>query len=344
MGMLEMKALAVRKRFRSATGNTLGRMNQSYVYANGQQVASLDGAGKLDVVSRMTAFSNSSSGKTQVVVQAGEDLRNIAQRVYGNANLWYVLAAANALDGEGGLVAGTTLTVPEVKTSSNDANTFKPYNPGEITGPTSPGLPYIEPPSNSQCNPLAAIIRVVVAVVVMVYAPYMGSAYSALVGGLGEAAAQKVEINAGDRQGFDFGSIGVSALSAGFAASSPAAKISSWTGVAANAPKIGRLAIVAGATAATNYTVSHAINKALGEDVSFSWRSMASGVVSAAIGASVFGSLGSRVGPTGAVTNSVTPSGAFSWQAVTTQALSSIGRQAIGHVVDKAITGQASWN
>ena len=123
-----------------------GRLNLHNVYGNGQQVAGLDEAGKLDVLSRLTAFSNSDSGRTQVTVQAGDTLRSIAQRSYGNGNLWYVIAEANALTDEDTLAAGITLTAPEVKTSSNDANTFKPYNPGEIAGPTSPGLPYIEPP------------------------------------------------------------------------------------------------------------------------------------------------------------------------------------------------------
>ena len=47
-----------------------GRLNLHNVYGNGQQVAGLDEAGKLDVLSRLTAFSNSDSGRTQVTVQA----------------------------------------------------------------------------------------------------------------------------------------------------------------------------------------------------------------------------------------------------------------------------------
>jgi len=76
-------------------------------------------------------------------VQTGDTLRSLAQRVYGNSNLWYVLAEANALQGDGDLVAGSTLKVPEVKVTANDSNTFKPFNPGEAIGNTAPGLPYI---------------------------------------------------------------------------------------------------------------------------------------------------------------------------------------------------------
>ncbi|MBD9477439.1 putative Ig domain-containing protein [Pseudoxanthomonas sp. PXM02] len=150
-----------------ATGTRLGQMNLRNVYANGQHVAGLDEAGRIDVLSRLTGFSNTGSGKTQIVAQAGDTPRTIAQRVYGNGNLWYLVAEANGLDNspDGALVAGTSLTVPEAKTSSNDANTFKPYNPGEITGPTTPGLPYIEPPDKG-CGTLGMIIMLVVIIVV----------------------------------------------------------------------------------------------------------------------------------------------------------------------------------
>ncbi|MCA0300761.1 MAG: putative Ig domain-containing protein, partial [Proteobacteria bacterium] len=106
----------------AATGAAFGRMNLRNVYANGQQVAGLDEAGKIDVLSRLTGFSNTDAGKTQVVAQAGDTLRSLAQRVYGNGNLWYLLAEANGLSGDPGaeLVAGASLTVPEATTSSND--------------------------------------------------------------------------------------------------------------------------------------------------------------------------------------------------------------------------------
>nr|WP_246455233.1 LysM peptidoglycan-binding domain-containing protein [Thermomonas brevis] len=62
------------------------------------------------------------------MVLEGDTLQSIAQRVYGNGSLWYVLAAANAVtDAE--LVAGSTLKVPSVKTTANDATTFKPFDP-----------------------------------------------------------------------------------------------------------------------------------------------------------------------------------------------------------------------
>lgn len=141
---------------------------QLYAYVSGQQVGSGKYNGELDVIGRLTAYSTQ-AGSTQTTVQAGETLRSIAQRVYGNENLWYVLAQANALTGEETLAGGTTLTVPEVKVTANDSNTFKPFNPSEAIGNTAPELPYIPPPPKDKCGVLSSLIGVVVAVVVTVY-------------------------------------------------------------------------------------------------------------------------------------------------------------------------------
>lgn len=45
-------------------------------------------------------------------MQAGDTLQSIAQNVYGDANLWYRIAAANGLSGSGALAAGTSLILP----------------------------------------------------------------------------------------------------------------------------------------------------------------------------------------------------------------------------------------
>ncbi|MCW0460002.1 hypothetical protein NB717_001070 [Xanthomonas sacchari] len=142
---------------------------QVYAYVNGQNVASGRYDGKVDVLGRTTAYDVNETGTTKATVQAGDTLRSLAQRLYGNANLWYVLADANALEDDSGLVAGATLTVPDVTSSANDAHTFKPFNTSEAVGSTSPALPYIQPPSSHGCGSLATIIMVAVAVVVTVY-------------------------------------------------------------------------------------------------------------------------------------------------------------------------------
>lgn len=296
----------------NATGAALARMNLHNVYANGQQVAGLDEAGKLDVISRLTAFSNSDSGSTQVTVQTGETLRGLAQRIYGNANLWYVIAEANALsDEEATLPAGITLSVPEVKTSANDAQTFKPYNPSEITGPTSPGLPYIEPPDKG-CGTLGMVIMVVIAVVIAVYAGPAATAYFQSAFGATAVAVGTTTVMMGSTAAVVGGAIvggavtGAAAAAASSAAGSAMGVASfSWRGVAAgavtgaitaglssgygsvgqavDATRYGKAAALALGYAGANY----AGQKLAGMDVSFNWNSVAASVVGSIVSAKV---------------------------------------------------------
>ncbi|MGF6495507.1 hypothetical protein ABIE56_003706 [Luteibacter sp. 621] len=95
----------------TANGNAIDQgsdpslKNQHYVYVNGQQIAHYDEKSTLDVLSQVTAFS-SGTGSGDYVVQEGDTLKSIAQAVYGKANLWYIVAPANALTGDSDLAAG----------------------------------------------------------------------------------------------------------------------------------------------------------------------------------------------------------------------------------------------
>ena len=121
-------------------------------------------------------------GATRVQVQSGDTLQGIAQRVYGNSSLWYVLAAANALAGDSELIAGTQLKVPEVGVSKNDASTFKPYNPNEIVCSTSPGLPYIPPQASNGCGYVIQVVMIVAAAVVSFYMPVLAPHVASFLG------------------------------------------------------------------------------------------------------------------------------------------------------------------
>ena len=142
-------------------------LNQHYAYANGHQVARYNEANQVDAISGLTAY-DQGGAISQATVQAGDTLGGLAQRIYGNASLWYVLAAANGLASDSELVAGTTLKAPSVDVSSNNASTFKPYNPEEVIGPTQPSLPYIKPPPAAGCS-AGTIIMVVVMIIVTIY-------------------------------------------------------------------------------------------------------------------------------------------------------------------------------
>jgi len=349
----------------AATGNVLGYMNQRNVYANGQQVAGLNEGGKIDVLSRLTAFSNSDAGKTQVVVQAGDTLRSVAQRIYGNENLWYIIAEANALSSDGDLVAGASLTVPEVKTSSNDANTFKPYNPSEITGPTTPSLPYVSPPPAHQCKALVSVLSTVVSYVVGAIVgyfagPYVGAAAQGAVkahsqqvfqamadgnydwGHLNKNLLQPFGGNSLDHLdplgtpvagGIDYKAVGVSA---GVSVATYAAS------AFANANDFGQYGTVA-AQAATSYAANYQFSKWAGYDVSWNNRQFITTVGAAVVGESRFGNT-SIVG-VGKATTGAGLTGAFSWREVAIAATDNVLRSGIEYGIGKAVRSpSANWN
>ena len=152
-------------------GSNTTHENQHYVYVNGEQVAHFDEGGTLDVLTQVTAFDNTGAGTGGYVVQRGDTLRSIAQAVYGNAAYWYVIAQANAISSDSDLAIGQNLTLPQITTTSNTATTFKPYNPSDISGSTTPNLPTIAPPPvppAHHCNVLAAIVVIAVIVVATV--------------------------------------------------------------------------------------------------------------------------------------------------------------------------------
>jgi YD repeat-containing protein len=299
------------------------RDTQRMTYANGQLVTSQDEAGKIDATGQLTGFSNTSMGRTQVQVQQGDTLKSLAQRVYGNENLWYVLADANGLQGDDALVAGSSLTVPEVKTSSNDASTFKPYNPSEITGPTTPSLPYIPPPDQG-CGAIGMLIMLVVTIAVTVYTA--GAAATALSG------ASSVLGTAGAGVAGGFGAVGTAALTGG--------GIIGGSGIV-----LGAGAAIAGAAigATVGSIAGQAVGSALGV-ASFSWRNAIASGASAAVTAGVGAAMGGGIktltdmNQWGKVAASATLNaaggyaaqklagvdGGFSWKSIAASAVSSV--------------------
>lgn len=307
---------------------------QLYAYVGGQLVASGKRNGEVDVVGRLTAYqSNNAAGSSRTTVQAGETLRGIAQRVYGNANLWYVLAEANAINDDSGLTAGTTLVVPEVKVTANDAVTFKPFNPQEAIGNTSPSLPYIEPPPKEHCNGIAMVLMVIVAVVATVFtagaaalafgavatgtgvfaagtAVLTGTAMAAATGFAATAAVAGAAFAGGMAGSIASQAVGKamgvvdsfslrSAVGSGLGAMAGAG-IAGYIGGGAQVGELleagsyGRVAAMGAANAAAGY----AAGKIAGvSDTHFSWRAIAAGAVSSVVGGKINQKLGTSISP-----------------------------------------------
>jgi LysM repeat protein len=195
-------------------------LNQHYVYANGQQIARSNEAGQVDAISGLTAYDQGGADSV-ATVQSGDTLAGLAQRIYGNSSLWYVLAAANGVANDNELVAGTVLKVPNVSVSKNDASTFKPYNPAEIIGPTTPSLPYIEKPAAAQCS--AGMIIMIIVAVVTYFTAGAASAYFASLGGVGAGAVGGAAVAGGAAAAG--GAVAGGAVAGGVAAGAAAATI-----------------------------------------------------------------------------------------------------------------------
>jgi LysM repeat protein len=263
--------------------------NYLFVHAAGQQQAELREGGQIRTwnggtydtpqIQTLNGSGNYAAGGGTVTAQQGETLQSLAQRVYGNSSLWYVLADANGLsDPDAGLIAGTQLNTPKVTVSNNDANTFRPYDPSEAIGPTSPGLPYITPPPKKSCNVIAMVLMVVVAVVVTVFTA--GAAAMAM--GVVSTASGATGIMA----------IGGAALTGGLAGAGVAAgsmlAVAGATTIAA-----GSAAAIGGAVAAgfvggfMGSVASQVVGKALGVVDHFSLRSAFSSGLTAGFSAGI---------------------------------------------------------
>ncbi len=136
-------------------------------------------------------------GATSYAASAGETLQSIAARLWGDANLWYKLAEANPGMGAGALATGTMLAVPGgVVGSRHDATSFKPYDPAEAIGNTSPNTP--KPPRKDNCGTLGVILVAVVAIAItlVIKAP-VAKLFTGLFGAVGAPAGSAAAIGAG---------------------------------------------------------------------------------------------------------------------------------------------------
>jgi nucleoid-associated protein YgaU len=247
------------------------------------------------------------------VVQAGDTLQGIAQKAYGDAQLWYLIADANGIQGNSDLRVGQTLQLPNrVGTVHNNATTFKPYEPGKILGDTTPNLP--APSGGDDCGGFGMILVVVVAVVVTVLtagaaAPALGAittagastwatgmaalagelgadiaiAAGAIGGAVGSIASQGVGMAVGVQQDFSWSSVALAAVGGGVSG-----------GLAGIAP-VGGLPTSFGnvvARAAIGNAVSQGIGIATGLQDHFSWVGVAAAGVGAGVGFGMSEALG----------------------------------------------------
>jgi YD repeat-containing protein len=174
-------------------------------------------------------------------VQNGDTLQSIAQQLWGDASLWWLIADANGLTSASNLVTNQTLTIPNKVTNfHNTSSTFRPYDPGQAIGDTLPTLPPepAPPPPPSHhggCGGIGAILVAILAIVVTII---LKVPLTNLFGGnsffAGAVAASKVAPLAQFLGGVAAGAAG-SAISQGVAVAAGIQDKFSWSGVALSA-------------------------------------------------------------------------------------------------------------
>ncbi|MDH1108458.1 LysM peptidoglycan-binding domain-containing protein [Pseudomonas otitidis] len=297
---------------------------QSYLYYQGGALANVGNASTPEISDTLAPISADYPSRTpsSYVVNDGDTLERIAQTVWGDAKMWYLIADANGLDPSKPLEPGSSLRIPNIVSSThNDANTFKPYNADEVIGDItpSPQSPPPPKPKKKKCNGVASVVMVVVAVVVTVFtagaalaaiapaaaaaaggtmaagvAAITGSAGlvgagAALVGGaIGSAASQLSGKAMGVVDSFSWKQVAVGGLTAGFTAGLGTVAGTSST-VANIASSLGKAAPAVGyaSQGAAAYMISQASSRIVGLETSFSWRDMAASSLSAVVAGSI---------------------------------------------------------
>ncbi|HET7863413.1 MAG TPA: hypothetical protein VFL86_03315, partial [Burkholderiaceae bacterium] len=152
--------------------------------------------------------------------QGGESLAGVAQALWGDGSLWYLIAEANGLNGTQPLVEGQVLVIPnKVTNAHNNSSTVRPYNAGEAIGNIDPTLPAPPPPpGKDDCGAMKMVLVIVVAVAVTVVTggaaagalgPLLGPVLAGVVGGAiggaaGSLAGQGLSIAMGMQDKLDW--------------------------------------------------------------------------------------------------------------------------------------------
>lgn len=250
--------------------------SKSFIYFNGARVVGIGGGNPVfyDSLSLKTpsAFSEMPDGSSsRYVVAPGDSLSRIAQSIWGDSSMWYLIADANGLSQSSALSPGDTLVIPRVVGSTkNNSGTFEVYNPDIIVGDNKP-TPKVPPPpkpKKKKSHGLASIVMVIVAVVASVYTA--GLATAALGAVATGVSAGTVAAAAGG-----YGALGLAALG-GTAASITvgAAGVAIGTGAALGGAIIGGMG---------GSLASQLAGHAMGLSDGLSWRQVAAGGLTAGL-------------------------------------------------------------
>lgn len=246
---------------------------------------------------------NQGSAGGVYTARSGDTLAGIALQIWGDASLWYKLAAANGLSAASTLTEGQALRLPSgVQRSTFNAATLNPYDPASAIGDTSPTA--AAPPKKNKCGVFGAILSAIVAVATAL-------TFGAIPGNL---ISQGFNVLIGTQDRFSFKDFAIAALTAvvtagistvgqGAAAAAKAAgelgkSVSIFTKVGAF---LGSSSIGAGvARGVLGSALSQGIGVATGLRSNFDWVGVAAAGIGAGVGGAVAGTqFAGSLGPFG---------------------------------------------
>ena len=185
------------------------------------------GTSGYDPINAITAGTSQNS-RSSYVVQSGDTLQGIAQNLWGDSSLWYLIADANGLSADAPLAAGQALAIPNKGPSnSSNAGMFRPYDTANAVGDLSPTQ--AKPPKTNKCGAFGQIFiaAIAIAVTVALTGPLsgaigaaLGSSFAggvvggALAGAAGSVVSQGVGLATGIQTGgFSFKDVALAAVS-----------------------------------------------------------------------------------------------------------------------------------
>jgi len=141
--------------YASAINQRSATQTSSNLYRYGSARAHADFDQAYDPITPQSTRGTASS----YTAQDGDTLQSVAQAVWGDASLWWMIAEANGLTSADAITGGMTLEIPnKVANFHNTDETFRPYDPNRAIGDVTPNVP--KPPSRVQapsCRPWAGV-------------------------------------------------------------------------------------------------------------------------------------------------------------------------------------------
>ncbi|MFT3728247.1 MAG: LysM peptidoglycan-binding domain-containing protein [Terricaulis sp.] len=262
-------------------------------------------------------------------VRDGDTLASIASSLWGDSSLWYKIAELNGLTADSALPTGMPLLIPVgVIRSTNNATTYKPYDPAEIVGNTMPTA--VKPPkSKHNCGVLGQIVLVVIAAVVAFYTAGAAAQFFAGAMNLNAAAITAA------------GEIATGTAAAGTVTGASLATLGAAAGGAAVGGAVGSV-------------VSQAVGVATGIQDKFSWNAVGLAAIGAAIGVGtgkyIKGTSNFAAAERGMLNSAITQGigvatgmqSKFSWAAVAAAGIGSAAGNEFRHDFGDSITGALS--